>query len=449
MLPRAHSLLVFLIFVALILTIPVLAQVEPSATGNPGGSLDESEMMTPPPVSGLPYANTAGSETRSNYLAANVTVSPAYIDNVLPNSTSSPVSDVTYSILPSLSFDHSTPRQKEQFSYSPSFTFYEPTSALDSVDQNAAAGLQYRFSPEVALSLEDSFSRTSNVYNSSYVFSNAVTGSTLTPAPTVIAPFAEQLINTASGVLSYQFGQNAMVGGGGSFTNFDLPNPANASGLYNSNGSGGQVFYNRRLSSGQYLGLTYQYARILAYPVNGVTEVQTHMLLPFYTLYLNQAFSISISFGIEHADTAAPQSPTSDSWSPSVTASAGWQGSRGDFAASFSRTVTAGGGLLGAYESNSISSSGGWKLSRTWSGAVSVSYASINSVTLAISSLQGGNTLTAGVSAEHSIGERLSASFQYQHLREDYNGITVITADPDSNRESVNLTYQFRRPLGR
>ncbi len=134
MLPRAHSLLVFLIFVALILTIPALAQVEPSATGNPGGSLDESEMMTPPPVSGLPYANTTGSETRSNFLAANVTVSSAYIDNVLPSYGSTPVSDFVYSISPSVSLDRTAPRQKEQFSYSPSFTFYEPTSALDSVD---------------------------------------------------------------------------------------------------------------------------------------------------------------------------------------------------------------------------------------------------------------------------------------------------------------------------
>ena len=450
MLPRAHSLFVVLMFVALILAIPALAQVEPSATGGPGGSLDESEMMTPPPVSGMPYANTAGSEARSNYLAASVTVSPAYIDNVLPGSGSTPVSDVTYSISPSVSLDRSAPRQKEQFTYSPSFTFYQPTSALDSVDQNAAVGVQYRFNPEVALSLEDSFSRTSSVFNSSYVFSNTVTGSTLTPTPTVIAPFAEQLVNTASGVLGYQFGLNEMIGGGGSFTTFDLPNPADASGLYNSHGSGGQVFYNRRLSRRQYLGLTYQYARILVHPVNGVVETQTHTLFPFYTLYLNQAFSFSISLGIERADTTAPQSPASGSWSPSVNASAGWQGNRGSFAAGFSRTVTAGGGLLGAYDSSCISASGGWKLARTWSGEVSVSYTSINSVTpLTISSLGGGNTLTAGVSAEHSIGERFRASFQYQHLREDYNGIAVITANPDSNRESVTISYELRRPLGR
>ena len=72
----------------------------------------------------------------------------------------------TYSIFRVLSLDHSAPRQNEQFTYSPSFTFYEPTSALDSMDQNATVAFQYRFNPEVAFNVQDNFARTSNVYNS-------------------------------------------------------------------------------------------------------------------------------------------------------------------------------------------------------------------------------------------------------------------------------------------
>ena len=406
--------------------------------------------MTPPPVSGMPYADTASSDARTNYLAMNVTFSPAYIDNVLPGSYSTPVSDVTYSILPSLSLDHSEPRQSEQFTYSPSFTFYEPTSTLDSVDQNATVGFQYRFNPKVAFNIQDNFTRTSNVYNSTYLFSNPISGSSLTPTPTVIAPFAEQMINTVNGELSYQFGLNAMIGGGGAFINFDLPNPTDAAGLYNSNESGGQVFYNRRLSRAQYLGLEYSYARILSYPLNGESETQVHTLRPFYTLYFNQACSVSVSVGVDRLDATVPQSPAFSSWSPSVNASGGWQGSRGNVAASFSHTVSSGQGLLGAYNSNGISASGGWKLARTWTGGMSINYASINSVTpLTVSSLAGGNMLTAMGSIQHPIGERLSASFQYQHLRENYSGIAVVAADPDSNRESFTITYQLRRPLGR
>jgi hypothetical protein len=115
MLQRVHFLLIFFMFVGFLVTVPAFAQVEPGATGNAGGSLGDSGMMTPPPVSGMPYANTDGSDARSNYLATDVTFSPAYIDNVLLGSNSAPVSAVTYSILPSVSLDRSAPRQKEQF----------------------------------------------------------------------------------------------------------------------------------------------------------------------------------------------------------------------------------------------------------------------------------------------------------------------------------------------
>ena len=415
-------------------------------------------MMTPPPVSGMPYADTAGQDARSNYLGVNVAFSPAYTDNLLPGTASTPVSAVSYSILPSVSLDRSTSRQLEQFTYSPSFNLYEATSNpnstaignLDSIDQNAGITYQYRFNPRVAFSALDSFTRTSNVYNSAYLTSGAISGSTSTASPTVIAPFAEQLINTASGLLTYQFGRNAMIGGGGSYNTFDLLHPAQAEGLYSSNSVGGSAFYNRRLSRAQYIGLQYQYGRTLTYPLNGVSETQIHSLVPFYTFYFNRAFSFSISAGIDHVDTTAPEAPEFKSWSPTGMASIGWQGARGDFAASFSRAVTTGQDLLGAYNSNSISASGGWKLARTWTGEAMVGYTSIDSLTpLNISSLPAGNTFTVSGSLQHSIGEHLSASFQYQHLHENYAAIAVISANPDSNRVSATITYTLRRPLGR
>jgi hypothetical protein len=450
MFPRTRSLAIFLMFIAFFATGSAPAQVEPSATGNGGAASDESGMMTPPPVSGMSYANTSSSDARSNYLNANVTISPAYINNVLPGAGSSPVGDFTYSILPSISFDRSAPRRMEQFSYSPSFNFYQKTTSLDSIDQNASAAFEYRFNPEVALSLGDNFSRISNVFDSSYVFSDSVTGSTLTPTPTVIAPFAQQMINIVNGVLSYQFGLNAMIGGGGSYTKFDFPNPADAAGLYNSNESGAEVFYNRRLSRAQYVGLDYNYGRILANPSNGAVETQVHTLRPFYTLYINRACSLSVSAGVDRTDATAPQAPESISWSPSVVASAGWQGSRGNIAGSYAHTVTSGGGLLGVYKSNEMSVSGGWRLARTWTGDISANYTSINSVTpLTVSSLTGGHTITVGGSVQHPIGERFSTSLQYQYLHENYGSIASIAADPDSNRVSFTFTYQFRKALGR
>jgi hypothetical protein len=452
--PRlANSFFGFSIFIALTIAIPVLAQVEPSATGDSGGSSDESQMMTPPPVSGMSYASGAGSEERSNYLETNVTASAGYIDNIFATENAA-----VFTVLPNVTFDRSAPRRKEQFSYSPSFLFYVDTgsppagvasvSAYDSIDQNASAAFQYRFNPEVAMSLSDNFVRTSNVFDSSYVFSGGVSGSAESPQATVIAPFIAQLTNIGAANLSYQFGRNGMIGGGVDFTTFELPNATNAIGLYNSNGVGGSVFYNRRLSDKQYFGLNYAYARIVAYPMNEVSETQTNVLLPFYTLYFSKAFSLSVSTGIEHVNTTAFEKTPTSSWAPTISASFGWQGARGSCAANFTRAASAGGGLLGAYDSKNFNASGSRELSRTWTGEVSAGYTSIHSITpLTAINVQGGDTLTAGASLDHPIGERFSIQFQYQHFHENYNGSTAIATD--GNHASATLTYHLRRPLGR
>lgn len=449
MLIRRKLRLALIVCAAFLVSIPAFAQVQPDATG---GAIpnNDTQMMTPPPVSGMPYASSPGSEVRANYLSANLAVTPGYIDNVLVGSAAAPVGDFTTSILPMISLSRQTSRQQEQISYSPSFIFYNPTSALDSFNQGASLTFQFRLSPHVSLSLLDSFTRTSNVYDQSNVFSNAITGSTQNPGTIVIAPFAEQLTNSLNGVVSYQFSRDAMIGGGASFTKYDLPNPAEAAGLFNSNAGGGTAFYARRFSLTHYAGLTYQYERTLAYPAVGVSDTQTNSLLAFYTHYFNHAFSISVSGGIEHLNNTTPQSPSSDSSSPTAAASVGWQSGRGNLAVSYSRTVTAGGGLLGAYSASIVTGTGGWKLSRAWDGGLTGTYSNISNATPGIAaSIQGGNTLTASATLGRTIGEHFTANFQYQHLHENYNGIAVISANPDSNRESVTITYQFRRPLGR
>jgi hypothetical protein len=374
-------------------------------------------MMTPPPVSGVPYSDLSSSEARTNYLSAGVTFNPSYINNVLPNATTKPVGDVILSVLPNVSLSRTTPRQKEIFSYSPNFSFNESTgsestSGLDSFDQSATGTFQYRVTPRVSVILSDTFLRTSDVFNESYPFSNPVSGSTLTSTANVIAPYAEQLVNSTSGNVSYQFGRNAMVGGGASYSKFDLLNPQQAMGLYNSNNTGAIAYYSRRLSSNQYFGVDYQYARDLTYPLNETSEVQIHQISPFYTFFFNRVFSLSLTAGIEYVGISGTASPASSSWSPSGTASLGWQGKRGYLAASFTRNVSSGNGLVGAYSTNVLSGSGGWDLSRRWRVSSSLSYSNMNEVANSTSTtITGGNSVAAQIGASHSLSERCNISF--------------------------------------
>lgn len=443
---------------ALLAATPIWAQLESTPFEIPTQSTDEAQMLTPPPVSGEAYPTAVGSETRSNYLSAGLNVNTAYNDNVLGGGSTTPISDITYSISPTISLDKTTSRQHLTLTYAPGFTFYQHTSALNAANQIVGLNFQYRLSPHVTLTFGDSFQRTSNVFNQLYPLpGGAISGSAQSPPPGVVAPYAERLSNSANIGLSYQISRNGMIGASGAFTESNYPNPDEASGLNNTNSGGGSAFYTQRLSSAQYIGVTYQYLKSQSNPVtaqatpdNAQSDTQTHTLLAFYTIYLNPTLSLSLSSGPQYFDITQSLSLPFRSWAPSAMASIGWQRTQTNVVASYSHTVTGAIGLSGAFTSNSIGGSLSWQISRTWNVGWAASYSSSKSVSPSIfSSSSGGHTVSGTVSVQHSMSEHLKAELGYARLNQSYSGITVISNSPDSNREFISVTYQFTRPLGR
>jgi hypothetical protein len=442
----------------LLMTAPAWSQLGSTPFEIPVASADAAQMRTPPPVSVEGYPTTVGSQERSNYLAAGLIFNTAYNDNVLAGDSTTPVSDFIYTISPTIALNKTTPRQNLALTYSPGFTFYQHTSSLNAANQNAAVNFQYRLSQHTTISLSDSFQKSSNVFDQLYPISGgAISGPSQTPPIGVVVPYADQLRNTANMGLTYQFSRNGMVGAGGVVTENNYPNPAEASGLYNSNSLGGSVFYSERLSSTQYFGVTYQYSRSQSSPVNAQvnpaiaqTEVQTHTLLAFYTIYLNPTLSLSLSVGPQYTDATQPPSPPFNSWTPSVTASIGWQRSHTNFVAGYSRTVTGGLGLPGAFDSNSANASVRWQIARAWTVGAAGSYFNNKNVTPSFtSSNPGGQTVSGTASVQHTMSEHLNVELGYARLHQSYSGIAVISAAPDSNREFISISYRLTRPLGR
>jgi hypothetical protein len=437
---------------------PVWSQLGSTPFEMPATQANESQMLTPPPVSAEGYPTTVGSEMRSNYLAAGLTFNTAYNDNVLAGDSTTPVSDFIYTISPTIAVNQTTSRQHLALTYSPGFTFYQKTSTLNAANQNAAANFQYRLSPHTTISLNDSFQKSSNAFDQLYPASGGViSGPSQTSPAAAVAPFADQLSNTANVGVSHQFSMNRMVGVSGIIAENNYPNPAEASGLYNSNSFGGSVFYSQRLSNMQYVGVTYQYVRSQSNPVNAQanpanapTEVQTHTLLPFYTIYFSPTLSFSLSGGPQYSDAIQLPSSRFSSWTPSVTASIGWQKSHTNFVAAYSRTITGSSGLAGATNSNSANASARWQITRTWTVGSAANYTNNKNVTPFSSSFNpGGYTVSGTVSVQHSMSEHLKAELGYARLHQSYSGIAVISNAPDSNREFISVTYQFTRPLGR
>ncbi|MGC2543598.1 MAG: hypothetical protein WA372_20535, partial [Candidatus Sulfotelmatobacter sp.] len=257
---------------------PVPAVVGPQNTSD--------QMLTPPPVSGQSFPTSFASGERSNYLRGGLAFTSAYTDNAVGSVDGHAVSDVSYSVAPFVALDETTPRLHIVSTYAPGFTFYQRESALNEQDQNASINLQYRLSPHVTLSARDGFQKSSNVFNQpDLAAAGAVSGGTQQGNFSVIAPIADHLSNAGNIGISSQFAANSMIGLSGTFTNLHYPNQAEVPGLFDSSSQAGSVFYSLRASKMHYLGVTYEYQRLLSYPTAGQNKTQTHAILFFYTLY--------------------------------------------------------------------------------------------------------------------------------------------------------------------
>jgi hypothetical protein len=410
----------------------------------------EDRMQTPPPVSGAAYPTAYTSEQRSNYLRGGLTFTTAYSDNVLGGITSNPVSDVSYSIFPNIALDRTTPRMHWVLSYSPGFTFYQRVSSRNQENQNVSIDFKYRLSPHVTLSLRDTFQKSSSVLDQPDLASaGVVTGGTQGGGIAIVAPLADQLTNSGNAELTYQFSVNGMIGASGTFTNLNYSNPTQVPGLADSSSQAGSAFYSHRLSKKHYIGASYQYQRLLSYPAGmPQNETQTNTVLAFYTLYLKANLSLSVSAGPQHYEVDQFPLPSAQSWSPAVTVSAGWQARHTNVAASYSRIVSGGGGLVGAFHSNMANLSLRQQLSQNWNAQVVGAY-SINKTVSPLFPSPGGHSISGSASIQRKLGQHLNAEAGYTRLHQSYGEIAAISTAPDTNREWVSISYQFARPLGR
>ena len=439
-----------LLCAALLMTSPLWCQESEPDQGSSAASSES--MVKPAPVSGRSYSTEVGmAGAQENFLRLGITGSFGYIDNLYPGGGDSPIGEKLYVILPTIALDMSTDRQHTSASYSPGFNFYEPAGVLNEVDQSGQFSFNYRFTPHLNLSLGDILQRSSTGFGQAGLgVGGSISGSAPSVVPGVYAPFTSRFINTASAELSDQISRRGMIGATGGYSKLDYPNIVAESGLYNSDSRAGSGYFNERVSAKQYLGAIYGYENIFAYPAVGQYQTQTHAISGFYTIFLTDTLSFSVTGGPQHYSAVHSPTPPVSGWSPTFTISSGWHRQSVSLAGNFSRTVTGGGGLLGAYRSTSGALGGKWQISPNWSSAVSASYASNSSQTptLAVGGT-GGHSLVASASLERPIAPRLKARFQYDRIQESYTQIQAIAINPSANRETITLDWELRRPLGR
>ena len=446
------------------LTLPLWSQADDSSVAGQPNAPDngqemaepsDARMHTPPVVSGESYSAEPAMEERSNYLRAGMAFTSAYGNNAFATTNGKPVSEMNYSVYPTIALDQTTSRLHSVLTYAPGFTFYQQTSYLNASNQNASIDVQYRLTPHLTLNGKDSLQKSSSVFNQSdFAGAEAVGGGAQEPNFSVIAPAADFLRNAGNAGFSDQFAQNQMVGASGTFSSQSYSDLKQVSGLYDSRSQAGSAFYSFRASRMHYLGATYQYQRLLANPGAGLSETQTHAVLLFYTLYPSARFTVSFFGGPQHSDTVQPplsgvRFPASRAWNPAAGTSLSWQGRLTGFAFSYSHIISGGSGLMGAVHMDNATMSLRQQVKRSFSGSLSGSYVQNDVIGSLLAGTYNGHTLSGTLAVEKQFRTALTLQLGYTRLRQDYTGVAVLSQIPNTNREFVSLSYSFSRPLGR
>ena len=130
----------------------------------------------------------------------------------------------------------------------------------------------------------------------------------------ILPPDTTAISHSADVSLTYQFGQNEMIGTKAALSGLWYPNRAHLDGLSDSTAAGNEIFYAHRISGNHYLGATYGFRKLFTHP--GRVETQSQNSLLFYTFYLPPTLSLSFFAGPEYSITSGATTLPLRTWSP-------------------------------------------------------------------------------------------------------------------------------------
>jgi hypothetical protein len=337
--------------------------------------------------------------------------------------------------------------------YAAGLTVNEEFSANNQGSHDLNLNLLYRLSPHVNLILSDHFSLTSGVFEQ--------LGSNATPQPgasggakgAAILPLSNQLNNSTSAQLGYQFSANDAVGVSGSYFLANYRDVPVGTQLFDTRSVQVAGFYTHRVTARNWSGVSYRFQRLTF--TEGSGETLIHSILLFDTITLPGKVSISFFAGPESVDATSPlvgaptSAPRGKQWSAAAGASFNWTGQRTSLFGDFVRRTNDGGGLQGPTESISVNGGVRQRIARFWTLSATGSYGNNDSLTegpgipssIQFTSLSG--------SIERKIHESIAVLAGYSHEIQKGQDVALPDANAHRNRFWFSLSYSFARPLGR
>jgi hypothetical protein len=392
---------------------------------------------------------------RSNYLRGGVNVGAAYDDNphLVPTGLAG---NASVSIFPNISIEESTSRMRWTLGYAGGLTVNQGLTNENQQSHNLNFDSEYRLSPHVNLRVAEVFSMTTGFFDAG----NSPEGVAESGGPntSLITPLATQRSSLTTVEANYHFALNDLVGASGSFYDLHFTNvPAEtqaADPLTNSESASGSAFWLHRLFRGDWGGASYGFERLTFSLGDGETSV--HSFLAVNTLNLSKRITLTGFIGPQYSvnQGLAPAGlPTQSSgWSVAGGAEAGWQNRNTNVSAGYARSISDGGGILGAVRLQTVHGDFRRELVRAWTADLTATHGTNQSIIVPTAGSASAIDLTsAGIALEHTVRKSVGFRCGYSHdFQQQLFGFTVPpqTYDAHRNRYFVTLSYEWGKPLG-
>lgn len=273
------------------------------------------------------------------------------------------------------------------------------------------------------------------------------------PNASLVAPLSTERTNVTTVEANYHVLLNDLVGASGSYYDLHFTNIPAGTQLADSQTASAAGFWLHKVFHGDWAGLSYRFQRITFDPF-GETRVHTFALVD--TLNLSNRFSMSAFAGPEYVDNQglAPggsQAFQSNFWTVAGGIEAGWRTKQTSLNVGYARTISDGGGILGAVRLENVHANLRRELVRGWAANLMASHGTNDALTAAFSGEATSVNLTSvGAGMERNVNKSLGLRFGYRHDFQQQFGLpsSAPNLDAHRNRVFVTLSYQWAKPLG-
>jgi hypothetical protein len=393
---------------------------------------------------------------RSNYLRAGINVGATYDDNALLLS-SGRSENTSEAIFPNVSLEHSSARMRWLLGYAGGLTINQRFTNENQGSHNLDFDSQYRLSPHVNLRVAENFLLTTGFFDAGNGTQIGIGSGG--PNASLITPLATERSSLTTVESNYHFALNDLVGASGSFYDLHFTNPTSSvpageltEQLTGSETAAGSAFWLHRIFGGDWGGTSYRFQRIA---FNG-GEARVHSFLAVDTWSVATRFTLTGYIGPQYSGNnglipGASEPTESNNWSLAGGIDGSWRNERTTVSAGYSRSISDGGGILGAVRLQNIHGNLRCELVPGWFGNLTVTRGDNVALLLPIvGSASSVNLTSVGVSVERNVGKSIGLRMGYSHDIENEFGLLPpnSTLDAQRNRFFVTLSYQWAKPLG-